>query len=439
MNDEKNLSRRDVLKQGSLAALALGMPPAVARAAQAARDPKAAAAEAAARAKDLEPVTIAWIGTGTQGRNDMSKLVRMQGVKIAAIADIYDPYYELGLKMAGPGCEGYKDYRKLLERKDIQGVGIATPLYLHARMAIDALEAGKHVYCEKLMAYTLEDAKKMVRTADRTGNFLQVGHQRRYSVDYHHALDLIKKGYFGDITHVRAQWNRRNNWRRPVPDPKFDRLLNWRLYKDESRGLMAELGSHQIDVTNWFLGMHPTSVVGMGGIDYWKDGREVYDNVQVCYEYPNGAKLTYQSIETNEFDGYSEEFMGRKGTLVTSESGTGSMMFREPGVPEFDFEQFSENRTKVGNKEAIKLDAGATTSQDKRATATGQKLASSGAANTKDNWYLSLEDWIDCIRTNRKPFCDGRVGLGDVACVLAANKAMETGRRVHLTPDMFEV
>ncbi|MCC2670570.1 MAG: oxidoreductase domain protein, partial [Armatimonadetes bacterium] len=219
MNDEQNLSRRNLLKNGGAAALAMGMPVSVARALHAAEDPKAAAADAAkSAAKPGQKVRIAWIGSGTQGRNDLSKLVRMPDVEIVAIADIFPSNLELGLKMAGPQCQGYKDYRKMLERKDIDGVGIATPLYLHASQGIDVLESGKNVYVEKLMAYTVEDAKKLVRTADRTGKILQVGHQRRYSVDYHHALDLLaKKQYFGEITQVRGEWNRRNNWRRPLP------------------------------------------------------------------------------------------------------------------------------------------------------------------------------------------------------------------------------
>jgi predicted dehydrogenase len=471
MSDEKNVSRREVLKKGSLAsAFAFAMPVSVARAIEAAQDPKAAAADEARAAKRADKVRIAWIGSGTQGRNDLSKLVRMPDVEIVAIADIFPPNLELGTKMAGPQCQGYSDYRKMLERKDIDGVGIATPLYLHAPMAVDVLESGKNVYVEKLMAYTVEDAKKIVRTADRTGKLLQVGHQRRYSVDYHHALDLLaKKQYFGEITQVRAEWNRRNNWRRPLPkdtaglDAKeMDKLWNWRLYKSRSRGLMAELGSHQLDVSNWFMGqyyansknkdaktaipaghntdLHPIAVVGLGGIDYWKDGREVNDNVQVVFEYPTGQKLIYQSIETNQYLGFSETFMGRNGTLITSEEKGRSMMFREPGVEEFGFEKFSENKTKVGKNEAIVLDAGATTKQDKRGATAGQALAGAdGAPATKDNWYLSLEDWVDCIRTNRKPFCDGRVGLADVACVIAANEAMDKGRRIEIPASVFEV
>jgi predicted dehydrogenase len=403
---------------------------------EAAQDPAAAAARAAAA--EAEPVNIGWIGSGVQGRgNDLKQLARMPGVKIVGIADIYEPNLKKGLEIAGSGCQGYADYRKMLERKDIDAVGISTPLHLHAQQAIDTMNSGKHCFTEKMMAYTIEEAKKMVQTSDRTGRILQIGHQRRYSPDYHHALDLIKKGYFGPITHIRAQWNRNQNWRRAVPDPKLDRLLNWRLYKASSRGLMAELGSHQIDVVNWFMGMHPTSVVGMAGTEWYKDdGWEVWDNVQCIFEYPNGVKLAYQSICTNAFDDRTEEFMGRKGTLITTEVQGKSMMFKEDNAEDFEFSKVSQNKTKVGGKEAIVLDAGATTKADKRERTAGQALASSGVS--KDSYYLELEDWIDCIRHNRKPFCDGRVGLADVVCVISANKAMEEGKTIQITEEMYQ-
>lgn len=439
MSEDRNLTRRDVLLRGAgAAALAVGMPPNVARALEAAEDPAQAAANAAqAAGRPVEPINIAWIGTGVQGQNDMKQLVRLPGVRIVAIADIYEPHQKKAVEIAGAGCAVYSDYRKMLERRDIQGVGIATPLYLHAPMTIDALNAGKHVYVEKMMAYTVEDAKKMVRAANSTRKILQVGHQRRYSPDYHHALDLIRKGYFGKITHVRAQWNRNGSWRRAVPEPRYERLLNWRLYRDYSRGLMAELGSHQIDVTNWFTGQHPIAVVGIGGIDFYKDGREVYDNVQCVFEYPDGLKLTYQSIQTNAFDDFAEQFMGTKGTLIVSESPGKSMMFKEQSAEDFEFAKFSQSKTKVGNREAILLDAGATTRQDKRERTAGQSLANSGVS--KNNWAMALEDWVDCMRTGRKAFCDGLIGLADTACVLASLEAMEKGKRVTIGEDLFKV
>jgi predicted dehydrogenase len=100
----------------------------------------------------------------------------------------------------------------------------------------------------------------------------------------------IREGEIGRVMHVYGYWHRNTNWRRPVPDPKFERLINWRMYKEYSGGLAAELGSHQIDVANWVFGALPETVIGSGGIDYWKDGREVDDNIQVVYLVPRGRR-----------------------------------------------------------------------------------------------------------------------------------------------------
>jgi predicted dehydrogenase len=127
---------------------------------------------------------------------------------------------------------------------------------------------------------------------------------------------------------VRANWHRNSNWRRPVPDPKFERLINWRMYKEYSGGLFAELGSHQMDVANWVLGSEPVSVMATGGIDYWKDGREVADNVQAVYEYPEGKKFMWSGVLFNEHFQVQEEIMGDQGTLVTT-IGKG-LYYREP-------------------------------------------------------------------------------------------------------------
>src|SRR5207244_2293646 len=147
------------------------------------------------------------------------------------------------------------------------------------------------------MAYSVDACKDIVRAQRRTKKHVQVGHQRRYSPTYHHAREFLSKNYVGKVLSSRAQWNEWRPWRRSVPPEykeKFQRLLEWRLYKEYSKGLMAELASHQMDVVNWFLGELPVAVTAMGGIDYFKDGREVEDNVHLIYEYPNGARAFYQ-------------------------------------------------------------------------------------------------------------------------------------------------
>ncbi|PYV13322.1 MAG: hypothetical protein DMG07_14850, partial [Acidobacteria bacterium] len=148
------------------------------------------------------------------------------GIVVVAVCDIYPPNLKKGLEIArakhDPGAESYTDYRRLLDRKDIEAVIVAVPLWAHAQIAVDALAAGKHVLCEKTMAYTVEDCKKMIAASRGAKRNLQIGHQRAYSPLYHEAYQLIKNGTIGDIYHVRALWHRNGDWRRKPADPNFD-------------------------------------------------------------------------------------------------------------------------------------------------------------------------------------------------------------------------
>src|SRR5581483_8099902 len=206
------LSRREFLQESALAAAAIGLGFAG----------SSAGAEETAPAADApktEPLRIGIIGPGSQGQFDLRKVLRVPGVQCVAVCDIFEPNLNAAKKIAQVHDDSaYSDYRRLLDRKDVQAVMVTVPLPLHARIAIDAMEAGKHVFCEKLMAYSIEDAKKMARTARRTGKVLQIGHQRASSIGYNHAYELLNsKKVCGRVTHIRAQWNRNGSWRRSLP------------------------------------------------------------------------------------------------------------------------------------------------------------------------------------------------------------------------------
>ena len=242
------------------------------------------------------PVRYGFIGTGTEGCTLLKFLATIPEGRCIATCDIYPPNLKKGVETIGSNPETYTEYRKMLERKDMDAVLIATPLNLHAQMVVDALNAGKHVFVEKTMYFKEEEGDMIRKAMDAHPKLvLQVGLQRRSSVLYQVAMEMIRKGALGKIMFVRAQWHRNSNWRRPVPDPKFERLINWRMYKEYSGGMLAELASHQIDIANWAFGSEPISVYATGGIDYWKDGRETCDNVEAIYEYPGGQKLVWSS------------------------------------------------------------------------------------------------------------------------------------------------
>ncbi|NOU61282.1 Gfo/Idh/MocA family protein [Marinifilum caeruleilacunae] len=260
-------------------------------------------------------VNVGIIGVGSRGKVLLLNIQKIQGIKIIAVCDNYDTNYKRAISLTRNTAKAYTDHRKLLENKDLDAVIIATPLHEHAHITIDALNSGLHVFCEKSMAKTAEDCNAMVSAALRNNKILQIGHQRLFDPMYHKAIEMIQNKQLGSLTQIRAFWHRNRDWRKPVPSPELERKINWRLYEEYSLGLMTELASHHLQVANWVYGAAPISVAGFGSINYWKDGRELFDNVNLVYKYPNGNHLVYDSLISNKHYGMEVQVMGDKGTL----------------------------------------------------------------------------------------------------------------------------
>jgi len=380
-------------------------------------------------ARDARPVKCGFVGVGSQGTHDLKRALSVPGVQILGVCDIYEPNLKRALGLV-PNAKGYTDYRALVDRPDLEAILIATPLSVHAPVAIAALDAGKHVFCEKMMAYSIEDAKRMARMAIARKRILQIGHQRRSNIIYNHGWELINKARVcGKVTHIRAQWNRNGSWRRTVPKDTTDRHWNWRLYRDLSQGLMAELGTHQIHVANWYLGEAPSAVVGIGGIDYWKDGRTVFDNVEVVFEYPSGVKLNYTSLTTNQYDGFYEQFMGKDGTLIVSQE-SGGQYYREPTAEAEEWMKDPVHKqTGQRGQTGLQLDPEATKKLGGTGTKVGEKEIR-GSVEGKDDYLLEMEDFFASIRTGAPVSCDWRDGLRACVSAVRANEAMTKKARI---------
>jgi predicted dehydrogenase len=261
-------------------------------------------------------INIGVIGTGDRGGGLMSIINSIDHVNVIAACDVLPFRLKEGISKSNSNPTGYSDYRQLIDNNDIDAVIIATTFNTHSKIAIDALDAGKHVYCEKTLAKGYQGIGELVNKANQSKQIFQTGHQYHSSRLYAHVVDLIQQGKVGNITAFECQWNRHGNWRRPVPDPKFEKAINWRMYREFSGGLTAELCSHQIDFVNWVLNETPNQVMGAGGIDYWKDGRETYDNVHLIYSYPNGVQAKFTCLTGNAKDGYQIKVIGDKGTII---------------------------------------------------------------------------------------------------------------------------
>lgn len=387
---------------------------------------------------DEPAVRVAVIGTGGRGSDLIRALTTIDGVELIAVCDDYPPHLEQGAKYAGPQAKTYSDYRKLLDELKSQAVVIAVPLHLHYQVAADCLNAGCDVFLEKTMCYSVAEAKKLAAQVVASKRVFQVGLQRRANAIYKQAQAMVAAGMIGQITSIKSQWHRNNSWRRPVPVPKTDanwpkleRKLNWRLYKAYSQGLMAELGSHQMDVANWFLGTHPKRVIASGGIEYFRDGREVYDNISCLYEYelkdatgkPYTVRANYTSLCNNAYEGAAELIMGTKGSLyLTSAKG---LLFQEKGTDVVSWE---------GNKDQQAADANAAVvTAGKTLKLSNDPWAHRGAPfeidiaegnDTRDE----LVAFVDNVRRQDvKTICDVNVGLADCATILMANQSVEAG------------
>ena len=279
-----------------------------------------------------ERVRIGMIGPGSRGQFLLSFLARNPKAEVVALADVYQPSLDAALAIV-PGARTYKDYRQLLDDKTIEGVVIATPLNTHFQIAMDAMDAGKHVYCEKSIGYTMDECFRMYEQHLATRRIFFTGQQRLFDPRYIKAMEMVHSGMFGQITAIHAYWNRNGDWRREVPSPELERHINWRLYRESSKGLMTELACHQLQVGTWAMKQLPERVMGHGAITYWKDGREVYDNVNCIYVFPGGEKMTYGSDIANKFYGLEEQILGSLGTV---EPERGKYYFEDiPPAPAF--------------------------------------------------------------------------------------------------------
>ena len=261
-----------------------------------------------------EKCRLAVIGPGSRGRFLMSFLVQNPRVEIVALHDIYQPSIDEALKLA-PQAKVYSDYRKLLEDKNIDAVVVAVPLNKHYQIVMDAFDAGKHVFCEKTIGYNMQECYNMYQKHRETGKIFFTGQQRLFDPRYIKTMEMVHAGTFGEINAIRTFWYRNGDWRRPVPSPELEKFINWRLYKESSKGLMTELACHQLQIGSWALQKLPEKVNGHGAITYWKDGREVYDNVHCMYVFDNGVKMTFDSVISNKFYGLEEQIMGHLGTV----------------------------------------------------------------------------------------------------------------------------
>ena len=290
-------------------------------------------------------VNVAVIGFGVQGLNDARAALRVDGVRVVGAASCYDGHLERARELLGADAILTRDYRRLLDAPDVDAVIVATPDHWHSRACLDALAAGKDVYCEKPLTHALAEGEGLVAAVKASDRIFQVGSQHTSSPHIIEARQLIAEGMLGDVTQVKASWDTNNEtsaWVKPIPGdasqatidwerfqgtaPRhpFDarRVFRWRTYRDYGEGLAGDVLVHIITAIHFVLDLGvPTVATAVGGRLRWKDDRDVYDTITGGYEYPEGIVSVLGATQNNGHDRTEIRIMGTLATMVLTFGG----------------------------------------------------------------------------------------------------------------------
>jgi predicted dehydrogenase len=400
---------------------------------------------------------VAVIGLGAWGREILNTLAVVPEADVAGICDTYAASVRRAASLA-PSAVQTDNYKAILDNKDIKSVVVATPTHQHKEIVLAALKAGKHVYCEAPIASSIEDARAIATAAKAAKQqVFQAGLQLRADPQRHFLVPFIRSGALGNMLNGKAQFHKKQSWRATSPKPEREKELNWRLSKETSAGLIAELGSYAIDQAAWFFNAQPVAVTGLGNLALWKDGRDVPDTIQAVFEFPGGVVLTYDATLANSFDGDFAMFYGTDAAVMLRESK--AWLFKEVDSPLLGWEVYASKE--VFYKETgIVLKANAS----KSVPANAAQAQESPFSNTPLFYALQVflkngtqvSEAIEFAKTSfgpddaegiaaevakvhRRAAAGYLEGLQTAVTTIKANEAILSGQRIVLKPEWYEL
>jgi len=386
-----------------------------------------------------ERINVGIIGAGGQGRGDWGRFIKQPDVNPVAVCDVYKPHLEKALATANGQAQGYKDFRKLLERKDIDAVIVTTPDHWHAIPTIMACQAGKDVYVEKPLALTIKEGRAMVNAARKYQRVVQTGSQQRSGEHYARAVELVRGGKLGKIAHITAGHIRNSMpgfgrykdeppppeldwdmWLGPAPYRPYNKLrciYNFRWFWDYSGGQMTNWGAHNLDIARWAMNVRsPISVAAFGGRFALDDGGETPDVQEVIYQFP-GFVLTWSVREVNGMSSGGFDFHGTKGNLSLSRGGF--KVTAEKWATTDDAED-------TGKKKKVDKD-------DKK------KMTEEMTDPGSEQPVAHVRNFLDCVKSRKRPNADVEEGhLSAILCHLG-NIATRLGRSLKWDAEKEEI
>jgi predicted dehydrogenase len=418
----------------------------------------AAQTDAAKPAGANDQIQIALIGAGGQGMGDTKIALQVPGVKLVAVADCYQGRLDHSKELWGNDVFTTRDYTEVLARKDIDAVIVGTPDHWHKQVSIDAMKAGKDVYCEKPMIHLYSDGPEMIEEAAATKRILQIGSQRVSSMVYLKAKELLASGAIGQLNMVTARWDRNSaqgawnytvpldastetcDWQRflgTAPQIPFnaEQFFQWRKWKAYGSGVAGDLFVHLFSGTHLITGSHgPTRGMATGGLRFWKDGRNVPDVMVALFDYPEGFNL---SLRVNFVDGGAEGegliFTGSEGTMEIGGNGvTINHVPREtgPGMSIGTFtEAMQKQLTAAYNDKYPKTHPTATVLDTER------YQAPTGYSDSYDHFH----NFFNSVRTRQPVVEDAVFGYRAAGAALLSNLSYEKGVVVGWNPETMKL
>lgn len=410
-------------------------------------------------------IRIGLIGCGIIGHFDTDAALKVPGIELAAVCDLYDDRLVRAKEVWGAQIFTTRDYREILQRKDIDAVLICTPDHWHDRISIDALNAGKHVYCEKPMVHHIEEGAAVIAAAKKSGKVFQVGSQRASSSGIHKAREWYESGVIGEINYVEAGMDRCDSlgaWNYTMPfdiDPKtidwdrflgdaprrsFDavRFFRWRNFKDYGTGVAGDLFVHLLTglhVITSSLG--PNKIYATGDLNFWKDGRDSLDLVNALMEYPKTDKhssftfMTRVNLANGAGGGGTTKIVGSDGMIELGWNDVSLKTLKRPTAPMYspDYDSLFTYSKAEQEKFLKQYDAKYPASQYTR-DVTFQEKISFEPEEGYDDRVEHLRVWSNAIRGQGKVIEDAVFGLRAAAPSLAANLSVEQGKAILWDP-----
>jgi len=457
IKNEKQSSRRSFIANVTKGVIGASMIPSIVTA----KDSKRHLEELIRSHQNYGPndqVQVALIGSGGMGVADTSTCITVPGVKLVAVCDLYDGRLAAAKKRWGNDIATTRDYREILGRKDIDAVIIATPDFWHKEISVAAMNAGKHVYCEKPMVHDISEAPAVIEAQNRNKVVFQVGSQGMSSLGNEKAKELLKQGAIGTLNYAEAFYARMSPegaWQYPIPAdaspatvdwtrylsmaPKrpFDplRFFRWRNYRDYGTGVSGDLFVHVFSSLHYITGSFgPNKIMATGGLRYWKDGREVPDIMLGTFDYPDTKvhPAFNLSLRVNFVDGTGGTNYLR---MVGSE---GSM------TVEWDKVTLYNNRNIVDATDPLLKSKNSTPQGKEYGYERKSMLPPETMIYTAEEGYKGAHfdhhyNWVNAIRTKGKVTEDALFGFRAAAPALLCNQSYFDNKIIQWDPENLKV